>query len=121
MVLGALDSASIRSRNASTSATETVKSRVDSSGQRSAEEADEVHHVLAVGPLRVRARPPGDPALEDFGDGDVEASDLGLDRRRCAGRPGSAAARPASSLTGTSSVDFFSSMTPSFGGPIFER
>ena len=35
MVLGALLSASIASRNARTSATETVKSRVDSSGQLS--------------------------------------------------------------------------------------
>ena len=50
-------------------------------GPAEPEEADEVHHVLAVGPLRVLARPPSDPALEDVGDGEVEASDLGFDRR----------------------------------------
>ena len=33
-------------------------------GPADAEEADEVHHVLAVGPLGVLARPPRDPALE---------------------------------------------------------
>ena len=81
MVLGALASASMQSRKASTSATETVKSRVDSSGQRMSEEADEVHDVLAVGPLGVQALPPRDPALEDFRDRAVESSDLGLDRR----------------------------------------
>ena len=51
-------------------------------GPAEAEEADEVHHVLAVGPLGVRRGSPRNPAFEDVGDRAVEAPDLGLDRRR---------------------------------------
>ena len=45
------------------------------------EEQDEVHHVLAVGPLGVLRGSSGDPPLEDFRDRAIEVSDLGLDRR----------------------------------------
>jgi len=51
-------------------------------GPAKSHELDEVHDVLAVGALGVRRGAPGDPALEDLGDGLVEVPDLGGDGRR---------------------------------------